>query len=168
MKTKSAFSLMVFLFMTISFASHAQRSDFSGEWKLDREKTIIPDNQLFLSGITIKVKGDTLITTRVYENGFGEEYPFNENITLNNSDCNIVIYDMPRTSKAFFAESDSILNVESKTTFNGENGEEDLVAKELWKLDPLTGMLTMEFTNTISGTDIKGINYYKKSEPQSE
>ncbi len=168
MKTKSAFSMLALLFMAISLTSNAQRSAFSGEWKLDREKTVIPENQLFLSGITFQLKGDTLYTTRVYENNYGEEYPFNENITLDNKDCNMVIYDMPRTSKAFFAENDSLLNVESKTTFNGENGEEDLIAKEIWKFDPVTGILSMEFTNTISGNDIKGTSFYKKSEPESE
>ncbi len=163
MKTKSVFSLMTLLFMVISLGTYAQRSEFSGVWNLDREKTMIPDNQLFLSKITMKLDGDTLHTTRVYENGLGEEYPFDENISLDSNDCNIVIYDMPRTSKAFFAENDSLLNVESKTTFYGGNGDEDLIAKESWRIDPEAGVLTMEFTNTMSGSDFKGTYYYTRS-----
>ena len=163
MKKKSAFCLLTMLFMVISLSSYAQRAEFSGEWKLDREKSTIPDNQLFLSKITIQVKGDTLHTTRVYENGMGEEYPFDENISLDSNECNVVIYDMPRKSKAFFAENDSLLNVESKTTFNGGYGEEDLIAKESWKIDPESGILTLEFTNSMSGTDLKGTYFYKRS-----
>jgi hypothetical protein len=163
MKTKTAFSMMVMLFMLLSTGSFAQKPNFAGEWKLDREKTTVPDNQLFLSAISIKLQGDTLYTTRVYENGYGEEYPFDERISLDSTDCSTVIYDMPRTSKAFFADNDSLLNVKSKTTFYGDSGEEDMVAKELWKIDPESGMLTLEYTNTMSGMELKGTNYYTKS-----
>ena len=100
MKTKSTPGFLFILFFISSFSVHAQNTDLTGEWKLNREKTILADNQLFLSKITIQVKGDSLLTTRVYENDNGEEYPFEENLTLDGKDCKIVIYEMPRTSKA--------------------------------------------------------------------
>jgi len=164
MKTKTTFSLLILSFLMISFNSYAQRQDYSGEWNLNREKTTLADNQLFLSKMTIQIKGDSLITTRIYENGYGEEYPFDENLTLDGKDCKISIYDMPRSSNASFSDTDGTLNIQSKTTFYANGGEDDLVAKEIWKIDPDTKLLTMEFTNTISGTETKGINYYSKND----
>ena len=163
MKTKPTFILFVAALLITSINCYAQKPDFAGEWKLNREKTDLADNQLFLSKVTIQIKGDSLFTTRVYENGMGEEYPFDENITLDGKDCKITIYDMPRTSKASISDTDGSINVESKTTFYGDSGEQDMIAKEVWKIDPETKMLTIEFSNTIADNETKGINYYTKS-----
>ncbi len=163
MKTKPTIILLVTVLLMISFNSYAQKTDFAGEWKLNREKTVLAENQLFLSKVTIQIKGDSLFTTRVYENDNGEEYPFDENLTLDGKDCKITIYDMPRTSKASLSDVDGSIKVESKTTFYGDNGEEDLTANEIWKVDPDTKMLTVEFTNKISGNETTGINYYNKA-----
>ncbi len=163
MKTKPTFILFVAALLITSINCYAQKPDFAGEWKLNREKTDLADNQLFLSKVSIQIKGDSLFTTRVYENGMGEEYPFDENITLDGKDCKITIYDMPRTSKASISDTDGSINVESKTTFYGDSGEQDMIAKEVWKIDPETKMLTIEFSNTIADNETKGINYYTKN-----
>jgi hypothetical protein len=162
MKTKATLGLLFMLFFSSSFSAHAQNTDLTGEWKLNREKTILADNQLFLSKITIQVKGDSLLTTRVYENGNGEEYPFDENLTLDGKDCKIVIYEMPRTSKASKVNEDGSIVIESKTTFTGNNGEDNLLAKETWKFDKDTKMLVIDFTNKMSAGVFTGKNYYNK------
>jgi hypothetical protein len=162
MKTKATLGLLFMLFFSSSFSAHAQNTDLTGEWKLNREKTILADNQLFLSKITIQVKGDSLLTTRVYENGNGEEYPFDENLTLDGKDCKIVIYEMPRTSKASKVNEDGSIVIESKTTFTGNNGEDNLLAKETWKIDKDTKLLVIDFTNKMSAGEFTGKNYYNK------
>jgi hypothetical protein len=161
MKTKTiitTFSLLIIL----SSHAFAQKPDFSGEWKLDKEKTVLADNPLFLLKITIQQKTDSLLTTRVYENGNGEEYPFDENLSLDSKDCKIVIFEMPRTSRASRSATDGSITIESATTFNGNNGEEDMKAKELWKVDQAGQVLTLEFTNAMSGNETTGTNYYTK------
>jgi hypothetical protein len=162
MKTKSPFGLLFILFFIASFSAQAQNSAFTGEWKLNREKTILADNQLFLSKVTIQVKNDSLLTTRIYENGNGEEYPFEENLSLDGKESKIVIYEMPRTSKASGVNTDGSILVESKTTFNGNNGQEDLLAKETWKVDNESKMLIVDFTNKMSAGEVTGKNYYNK------
>jgi hypothetical protein len=162
MKTKSPFGLLFILFFIASFSAQAQNSAFTGEWKLNREKTILADNQLFLSKVTIQVKNDSLLTTRIYENGNGEEYPFEENLSLDGKESKIVIYEMPRTSKASLVNTDGSILVESKTTFNGNNGQEDLLAKETWKVDNESKMLIVDFTNKMSAGEVTGKNYYNK------
>jgi len=161
MKERS-FLTVLFLIIITSLPAFSQNSNMSGEWKLNREKTVLADNQLFLSKVTIQLKKDTLLSTRVYENGMGEEYPFDENITLDGKDCKITIYDMPRSSKASRSSSDGSLSIESKTTFYGNNGEEDLLAKETWKIEDGGKTLTISFTNTMAGGETTGINYYTK------
>jgi hypothetical protein len=147
MKTKAIF-LFLFLFnITFTFSALGQGTGFSGEWKLNKEKTVLADNQLFLSGVTIQFKNDSLFTTRVYQNSNGEEYPFDENLSLDGKESKIIIYEMPRTSKASKSGPDGALIVESTTTFNGENGEENMVAKETWKVDNEGKTLTIDFTN---------------------
>jgi hypothetical protein len=162
MKTKPTFILFVAILLITSINCYSQKQDFAGQWKLNREKTVLGDNQLFLSKVNIQIKGDSLFTTRVYENDMGEEYPFDENLTLDGKDCKITIYDMPRTSKASISDTDGSINVESKTTFYGDNGEQDMIAKEVWKVNSETKMLTIEFTNKMSSYETTGINYYTK------
>jgi hypothetical protein len=162
MKTKTILIALSMLFYLPALTIYAQKADFSGEWKLNKEKTVLADNQLFLSGITIQIKPDSLLTTRVYENGNGEEYPFVENLSLDGKDCKIAIFDMPRTSKATRSDTDGSIMIASTTTFNGNNGQEDMTAKETWKVDNEGKTITLEFTNNMSGNEISGTYYYNK------
>jgi hypothetical protein len=162
MKTKRIPSLVVLLVFLPSLILSAQKADISGDWKLNREKSTIADNQLYLSKITIQIKSDSLLTTRVYENGMGEEYPFDEKLSLDGKDCKIVIFDMPRTSTAT-RTADGAFAISSATTFNGNNGQEDMVAKETWKMDNEGKMLTLNFTNTMSGSEFKGTYFYERT-----
>lgn len=163
MKTKTILIILSLLIFLPSFNAIAQKADFSGEWKLDKEKTVLADNQLFLSRITIQLKSDSLLTTRVYENGNGEEYPFEENLSLDGKECKVVIYEMPRTSTATHSDTDGAIMISSTTTFNGNNGEEDMTAKETWKPENDGQLLTLQFTNKMSGNESTGTYYYNRA-----
>jgi hypothetical protein len=160
MKTTKFFSLLLMLVFVPVFMVSAQ--NFSGEWKINKEKLTVVENQLVLSKITIQLKADSLMTTRVYENGMGEEFPFDENLTLDGKECKIVIYEMPRTSKAS-RTPDGAITIASATTFYGNSGEEDMVAKETWKVDNEGKTLTLEFSNTMSGVESTGTYIYDKA-----
>jgi len=162
MKTKPLFTFLILLIITSSLSAFGQKKGFDGEWKLNREKTVLADNQLFLSKVTIQLKSDSLLTTRVYENSNGEEYPFEEKLSLDGKDSKITIYDMPRTTKASKSNTDGSLVIESKTTFQGNNGEDNLIAKETWKVDSEATTLTIDFTNKMSAGETTGTNYYNK------
>jgi len=162
MKTKVTLSTILLIFIITSFTAFSQTEGFSGEWKLNTEKTVLEQGQLFLSKVTVIVKSDSLLTTRVYEDGNGSEYPFDENLSLDGKESKITIYDMPRTSKVIKSSTDGSFLIESATLFNGPNGEDSLTAKETWKVDKEGTLLTVEFTNTMSGVETKGTNYYNK------
>ncbi|MGC1391832.1 MAG: hypothetical protein WA816_12415 [Bacteroidales bacterium] len=162
MKTKTILMSLSMLFFLSSLTIYAQKTDFSGEWKLNKEKTVLADNQLFLSSVTIQQRSDSLLTKRVYENVNGEEYPFNENLSLDGKDCKIVIFDMPRTSTATISDADKSLIISSTTTFSGNSGPEDMIAKETWKVDNEGQLLTLVFSNKMSGNETTGTYLYNK------
>lgn len=161
MKTKTITVLVILLVFLTSLTVSAQKPDFSGEWKLNKEKTALTDNSLFLAGITVKVKADTLFTSRVYENANGEQYPFDEIVTLDGKEAKMTIYEMPRVTKASGVNSDGTIIVESKTTFYNGGSEDNLVAKEIWKI--ADGLLTIEFNNTMSAGSGSGTLYFNKT-----
>lgn len=162
MKTKTITVLVILLVFLTSLTVSAQKLDFSGEWKLNKEKTALTDNSLFLAGITIKIKADTLFTSRVYENANGEQYPFDEIVTLDGKEAKMTIYEMPRVTKASGVNSDGTIIVESKTTFYNGGSEDNLVAKEIWKIAGDTKLLTIEFTNSMSAGSASGTLYFTK------
>ena len=163
MKKQTIFTTILLLIFVSFFNASAQKADLTGEWKINRDKSVITEGQLLLSKITIQLKSDSLITTRVYESGDGQEYPFDEKISLDGKDNKLVIYDMPRTSTATHSDSDGSLMIASTTTFNGNNGMEDMVAKETWKLDTDGKFLTLVFTNKMSGNETTGTYFYEKA-----
>jgi hypothetical protein len=163
MKRQTIFTTILFLVFISVFSASAQKADLTGEWKINREKSVIAENQLLLSKITIQFKSDSIVTTRVYESGDGQEYPFDEKISLDGKDNKVVIYDMPRTSTATHSDSDGSLMIASTTTFNGNNGMEDMVAKETWRLDNDGKFLTLVFNNKMSGNETTGTYFYEKA-----
>jgi len=162
MKAKTLFIAVILLISAGTNSANAQNREFSGEWKLNREKTVLPDYQLYLSEIKILIKKDSLITTRTYEDGNGQVYPFDENLTLDGKECKIIIYDMPRTTKASKVKSDGTIIVESKTTFYGDNGEDNLNSTETWKIDNEGPALIISYKNNMSAGEVSGTNYYNK------
>ncbi|TAL60681.1 MAG: hypothetical protein EPN88_15625 [Bacteroidetes bacterium] len=165
MKPKTFFISLSFIIILSSSSLFSQTASLDGEWKLNKEKTVLADNQLFLSGIKTLLRNDSLLTTRIYENGNGEEYTFDENLSLDGKESKIVIYDMPRTSKASKSGTDGSLNIESTTVVNGEYGEENYVSKEIWKIDSEGKILTIDFKNKMSDNETAGTNFYNKVNP---
>lgn len=164
MKRIASFIFLIPLFMAVTVTATGQKSDFQGTWKLDRAKSTLPANLPILIGITIDIKGDSLLTERVYDSMDGQEYPFTENLTLDGKESAITIYDMPRKSKAGLADQEATLNLESTTTFNGPDGAADFLSKETWKVDKATNILSINYVNTISGTEENGVLIFNKGE----
>jgi hypothetical protein len=112
--------------------------------------------------ITVLQKNDSILTTRVYENEYGEQYPFQENLPLNGKECKIVIYDMPRTARASFSSVNGPLNFESTTTFYGNSGSDSLKTKETWHIQKGGQLLKIDYTSTYSGGSASGTQYFDK------
>ena len=162
MKTKALVLLSILLFFLSFTTAWGQSQLFSGEWKFNREKSTDINNQLFMSKITVLQKNDSILTTRVYENEYGEQYPFQENLPLNGKDYKIVIYDMPRTARASLSSGNGPLNFESTTTFHGNYGSDSLNIKETWIIQEGGQLLKIDFTSAYSGGSTSGTQYFEK------
>lgn len=154
MKKTIISTALILLTVTLS----AQLSNFNGTWKINKEKSNVPADQLYLSQISIMIKGDSLLTTRTYTDPNYQEYPFAENLTLDGKEAKINIYDMPRVTKANKEGGTIIIN--SKTTFNGGSGEDNLTAAENWKSNG--DSLTIDQVIQVSGQEFKGVFVYDK------
>jgi hypothetical protein len=164
MKTK-ALILSGAAFLCISLTQVSGQSPlFTGEWNFNKEKSTTQNNQLFLSKITVLQKTDSLFTTRVYQNEYGELYPFKENLPLNGQEGKIVIYDMPRKAKASLSANSTRLNFESTTTFYGNSGPDDLNSKETWSIENGGKALKIDYTLTYSAGSNEGTLYFDMAE----
>ena len=162
MKTKTLEVFCILIFLLVSTTVYGQSQLFSGEWKFNREKSTNIDNRLFLAKITVLQKSDSIFTTRVYENDYGEQYPFEENLPLNGKECKIVIYDMPRTSKASFPSGSDALNLESITAFTGNYGPDSLKTRETWHIEDGGKLLKVDYKSSYSGGSAAGTQYFDK------
>jgi len=162
MKTKNFKLIFTLLLVITTFSLQAEEPAFTGEWNLNKGKTVLQGSQLFLSKLTIEVKGDSLFTNRTYENADGQEYPFVENLSLNGKESEIVIYNMPRTTKATRSAADGTLILDSNTTFNRDGQDVVMNSKETWKLDSGAKLLTISVTTKMVGSEFPGILYFDR------
>jgi hypothetical protein len=162
-KVISAISLSVFVLIFSNFAT-AQKADFTGTWKIDSTKIPVTGNFPVLIQITINIKGDSLLTERLYDTGDGQVYPFDENLTLDGKECMITIYDMPRKTKVSWLEKDVILILESTTTANSSNGPADFKSIETWTVDNINNILTISFKNNSYAGEVTGAFIFNKSD----
>jgi hypothetical protein len=156
MKRVTFFVFLMALTIAVTLPVASQKSDFSGTWKLDKQKSVLTEFSPTLVKISVAFKGDSLLTERVYDIGDGQEYPFIENVALDGQESKITIYDMPRKAKAVWSEQDNVVNLESTTTFYGSNGSEDFISRETWKVDKASNTLTISFRNKGSGGESEG------------
>jgi hypothetical protein len=164
MKKCLTFLVLVICATAFTLPVSGQKDDYTGIWKLDREKSMIPEYTPVLLKITVNVKGDSLLTERVYDTGDGSEYPFEENVTLDGKEYNFNVYNMPRKTKAVISDQDGLINLESTTTFEGSNGPEDFVSKEVWKVDKAAGIMTVSVKNKTSMGENEGSYAFVKGE----
>ena len=159
---KTTLMVTLLAFAIASFTASGQKADFNGSWKLDASKSTLPQFPVILVRIDVTIKGDSLFTERFYDTGDGQVYPFTENITLDNKEYLITIYDMPRKTKAAWSESG--LSLESSIVINGNSGPEDFISKETWNADAANKTISINFKNSTSAGEESGVFFFNKSE----
>lgn len=153
----------VFVMLSVSVFAGKKKVNFSGKWVLDKEKTEVVENSIFLVEISIKQVGDSLFTIRTYENDYdGGIYPFDEDLTLDGKEYEIYIYDMPRTASAKWSKNGKSIIINSKITFYGDAGDVDMINKETLILEKKGTLLLINFTSKSGDEETEGILYFKK------
>jgi len=153
--------LMIALSAVFTFNAASQKSTFTGTWKLDRAKSVLPEYTPILTQITVNLKADSILTERYYDIGDGNEYPFDENLPLNGANVSITIYDMPRKTNVTWSDKDNTVNLTSTITFYDSGTPVDFNSKETWKVDQVNTM-TISFFNKSSQGEASGKFVYSK------
>ena len=162
---KRAFVFIPLMVLTIIFtiSATAQKSDFTGTWKLDSAKSVLPEySSILLTRIIVKLKADSLLTKRFYDVGDGQEYPFDENLPLNGTNVSITIYDMPRKANVTWSDKDNTVNLTSTITYYPSGSPVDFNSKETWKVDQ-ANTLTISFVNKSSQGESAGQFFFTKA-----
>jgi len=161
---KKAFVFIPLMVLTIIFtiSATAQKSDFSGTWKIDRTKSVLPEYTPILTKITVNLKTDSLVTKRFYDVGDGQEYPFDEKLPLNGTNVSITIYDMPRKANVTWSDKDNTVNLTSTITYYDSGSPVDFNSKETWKVDQ-ANTLTISFVNKSSQGESAGQFFFTKA-----
>ncbi|MCD6566991.1 MAG: hypothetical protein J7K53_13720 [Bacteroidales bacterium] len=155
----------IFLMLSVSLFAGKKKVNFSGKWVLDKEKTEIAENSIFLTEISIKHVGDSLFTIRSYESDYdGGVYPFDEDLTLDGKEYEIYIYDMPRTASAKWSDKGKSIIINSKVTFYGDQGDVDMIAEETFTLEKKGTLLIINSKNKTGEEETEGILYFNKEE----
>ncbi len=147
-----------------TFSVSGQKTDFSGTWKVDRTKSTLLEYLPTLARISIEIKGDSLLTERVYEGGDGQEYPFDENITLDGKECAITIYDMPRKTKASWSEQDGSVSLNRQPQLMVIAALKISYPKKHGKLIKKTKFLLSSFKNKLAGSESEGAFFFNKAD----
>jgi hypothetical protein len=162
---KVIFTIIVSVVVLIfSDSASGQKADFKGNWKLDTSKMPVTGNFPVLTRIIISIKGDSLLTERFYNTGDGQEYPFNENLSLDGKESLKTIYNMPRKANANWLEKDVTLILETTTTATGSNGPVDFKSTETWTVDNVNNILTISFKNNSWEGEVTGAFIFNKSD----
>lgn len=163
MSKKNLLLTAVLLMLSVSLFAGKKKLDFSGKWVLDKEKTEIAENSIFLTEINIKQVGDSLFTVRSYENDYdGGVYPFDEDLTLDGKEYEIFIYNMPRTASAKWSDKGKSIIINSKITFYGDQGDVDMIAEETLSLKKKGTLLIINLKSKAGEEETEGILYFKK------
>lgn len=162
MKKALVFVSLMVLTIIFTISAIAQKSSFSGTWKLDRAKSVLPEYTPILTKITVALKADSILTERFYDVGDGQEYPFDENLPLNGTNVSITIYDMPRKANVTWSDKDNTVNLTSTITFYDSGSPVDFNSKETWKVDQ-ANTLTISFVNKSSQGESTGHFVFSKA-----
>jgi hypothetical protein len=155
-------SVAVFLILYFAVLSCKGKVDFSGAWIVDRQKADLSQSNLFLAKIEVSQVKDSLITVRTYENEYGEQYPFEETLTLDGKEYKIIIYDMPRISAARWSEDKKSIIVDSHILFNTDYGALEIESTETWTLTENGRVLSLYYTSKSEEGEFEGAFLYNK------
>jgi hypothetical protein len=112
----------------ISSSSFSQKVDFSGDWKLNKEKSTLGE-QFSMAPNTIEMSQDKNSLTEVrHANYQGEDFTFTDKYTLDGKECeNPGWMDSIKKSTASWSDDNKVLNIITKIAMQ-DGGEMTITA----------------------------------------
>ncbi len=152
------------LLISIAAWAGAGKTDFSGTWTMNAEKSATGDNapRRVAAKMTIVQTADTLSIERTFRRNTGEETSSTEKLTMDGKECVTTVMDRPRTSTATWSEDGKNLTIASKSVFERDGNKIEMNSTETWKLSEDGKTLTMDVASTSPRGDRKGAFVYDK------
>lgn len=118
---------------TISFAG--EKVDFSGEWKLNEDKSDLGEGRAFAAfKIAVKQEGNTLIIERTRSGRDGEERTSSETLSMDGKENINENERGSSTSVLTWSEDGNSLTIKSKREFNRQGETFEMNSTEVWIL----------------------------------
>jgi hypothetical protein len=144
---------------------NAQKANFSGEWKLNEQKSTLGQYGGRMAAKKLKLNGqtDSLSIQRTATSQDGNEVTMNERLTFDGKETESTLFtNSKKKSTAKWSDDGKSLNVNSTITLD-RNGETiEIKVTETWKLADDGKALTIESTSNSSfGTNTMKLVYDK-------
>jgi hypothetical protein len=121
------------------------KTDFSGTWKLNENKSNFGEGPRFASSqLVVTQNGDKLTVERTMKNRNGEEMKRNSNYTLDGKEYEETVRNRPRKVTASWADEGKEITITSSSKFERNGEEMEFNSKETWKLSADGKSLTVD------------------------
>jgi hypothetical protein len=137
--------------------------DFSGEWKLNEGKSVLP--QFGRAAKTLKVEGsvEAIAIQRISTNQQGEDVTTSEKLTTDEKETESTVFGTnKKKSKTKWSDDGKKLNVKSVIAFERNGQTMEIKTTEVWSLSDDGKTLTIESTTeSTRGTSTTKLVYDK-------
>jgi mannan endo-1,4-beta-mannosidase len=140
-------------------------TDFSGEWVLNEEHTVIEN--MGMSNLPFKLKitqNDSILTVqKIYIIEYANDRITTDSIKLDGTENRSEMWNLPMVIKTKWSARNDTLNIESKISFNRGGQTTDMTMQELWSLQDQGNTLSIkQFSNSFWGPRKTSMMYDKK------
>ncbi len=156
-----------YFFLMIAYNTFAgdEKSNFSGEWALNNEKSDLGEGRFRRAAakLTIQQEGNNLSIERLSRRQSGEEFVTTEKLTLDGKECeNTTFGDRVRKSIANWSEDGKVLTITSTMVFEREGEQMGIKTIEIWKLTEEGNSLSINYTSSSPRGERKQMLVYDK------
>ena len=172
MKTKrnflaGSYGLLVLFFLCSFFLTpaFAQKSDFTGSWKLNESKSTLGEygSRMVPLKLTAQQDANTLVLDQVSKGRNDEERTTNAKFALDGSESeNTVFQNFVRKSKSAWSADGKTLTINSVMNFERDGQKTERKSTETWKLSADGKTLTIETVTSTPNGDLKQTRVYDK------
>ncbi|MDB5262707.1 MAG: hypothetical protein JWQ14_1988 [Adhaeribacter sp.] len=160
------FFSMVLLLIFILTSARFAKTNFAGEWTLNKEKSKITEGgqRILFNRLMVNQNGNDLTIARTGQSPDGQEFTMEEKILLDGKDSENTFFDgmVKKKSKTKWSADEKILTITSAIVFNRDGNEVTMNATETWDINQSPGALTINYATTTPNGESKDVYVYTK------
>lgn len=164
-KLTGLFTVTVAIFFLSSATAFAQKSNFSGTWKYNTEKSVASENGFRMSPTKITATQDELKlnSERIMIGRDGEDITTKDIISLDGKECeNVAFQDIKKKSIATWSDDGKTLTIKSSMNFDNDGETMTFGWSETLTLGAEGKTLLLETTSVMGENEVKEKSVYDK------